>query len=226
MPWIQSDTTLTRKPKFKKLIRDLNINTIEGVGHLTFFWHNIMELAEDGDITKWKEEDISEYFDWKKDPKILYKVLLENNWIEKNNKFTLIHDWLDYSGNYLKLKYRTSNPSKLKEMYKKHKTALNLSLDSKKTAKIDKIILDKIRLHYIQLKHWKEENLVSKDYARIHSAIKDLILKTRGDVVKAMQAIDWTSKRGYSDWTMETVVKKYADFDKVEVIQGAGGRDL
>src|SRR6185295_15511945 len=34
----------------------------------------------------------------------------------------LVHDWLDYAGRYLTNKYRTSNPKKLKAIYKLHQS--------------------------------------------------------------------------------------------------------
>jgi len=136
MSWIESHTTLTRNPKFRKFIRRLNIDISQGVGHLTFLWHNVMEQAEDGDITKWSIEDIAEYADWREDPKRFYEALLDG-WIDKNPKIILIHDWLERAGRYLTTKYRISNPNKLKQIYKKHKTVFSQSKVSQKTDNID-----------------------------------------------------------------------------------------
>ena len=214
MPWIQSDTTITRKPKFKKLIRRLEINLVEGVGYLHCFWHNIMELAEDGDISAWTEEDIAEYFNWKKDPKMLYKTLLDEKWIEKNGKLTLIHDWLDYAGGYLKLKYRTANPLKLKKIYVKHKTVLRLTLDTKQTAKIDKIRLDKIIYTYISAQGWEEsikDNpfLLTDIYKRHAKSAKQLLLAVNDDqkAIEAINQMAQTYKKKNLSWTLETVLK-------------------
>jgi len=73
---------------------------------------------------------------------------------------------------------------------------------------LEKKRIDKIRKEYIKLKGWQEEDLVSDDYARIHKAIKTLLLKAKDDE-KALKALYWVAKQGYTDWTMETVVKKY-----------------
>jgi len=228
MLYITVETALTRKPKFKRLIRVLKIDVDKGLALLVRLWSNVLELAEDGDITTWSAEDIAEYSGWEKDPNFLYKTLLEAKWVEKNGKFTLIHDWLDHAGKYLKSKYRTSNPNKIKEIWKKHKTVFSQSLDDQldglKTDKIrgdkitlpkstlPKIILDKLRKHYLLLKHWDEMDLKEKDYQRIHHAIKEFYKTADGKVDLMIGALTWVSQKRYSEWTIETAEKKFLDF--------------
>ena len=85
--------------------------------------------------------------------------------------------------------------------------------------KINKEQLNKIRLEYIRLKGWNEKDLQSDDYARIHHAIKQLIVKAKTDEL-CVSAMQWVSQQKYCDWTMETVVKKYPEFKKQKQHQG------
>ena len=71
-----------------------------------------------------------------------------------------------------------------------------------------------IRLHYIAAKGWKEEDLNDNDYARIHRAAKSLLVKGKGNIGRIKDAISWVRGRDYADWTIETVDKKWADFQK------------
>lgn len=109
-------------------------------------------------------------------------------------KFTKRVD--DYTARIIRTKYEQNT----------EKVALDIEQN-----RVNKNRLDKIRIEYIKLKGWKEENLKSDDYARIHSAIKKLLLKADNDEI-AISAIQWVSQQKYCDWTMETVVKKFPDF--------------
>lgn len=91
------------------------------------------------------------------------------------------------------------------------------SRDTSEKLPIDKIILDKIRIHYIELKGWKEENLSKNDFGRIHRAIKELVNKARGDVDYAIKTINWvaaTCKNKGLLWTLETVCRWYPEYYK------------
>lgn len=76
--------------------------------------------------------------------------------------------------------------------------------------RIDKKRLDIIRLKYIRLKGWNEKDLMPDDYARIHKAIKALLIKAK-TTERVLQALNWVAKQNYDNWTMETVVKKFPD---------------
>lgn len=76
---------------------------------------------------------------------------------------------------------------------------------------VEKRRVEEIREEYITLKGWNKEDLQPNDYARIHKGIKNLLLKTQGKADLAIAALGWQAKQGY-EWTIETIVKKYADF--------------
>jgi hypothetical protein len=68
-----------------------------------------------------------------------------------------------------------------------------------------------IRDHFLYLKKWDLKDLDASDYARINRVGKHLLLKAKGDINKIKKAMDWVASRGYEEWTMETVLKKYPD---------------
>lgn len=75
-------------------------------------------------------------------------------------------------------------------------------------------IQDDIRLFFLKLKHWKEEDLQRDDYARIHRSIKYLLIKSKGDIVKAKSMIKAMADKydgAGLDWDLGTVVKKWME---------------
>jgi len=118
MAWIELHTVLIKHRKIKKLARKLDIKPVVAVGHLTTFWGNVLELAESGDITKWDAQDIAEYACWEGDAGLFYEAMVNDGdgFIEERDGKRFVHDWFEYAGRYLKAKYHTYNPEKLKEI--------------------------------------------------------------------------------------------------------------
>lgn len=171
MAWIKSHSVLIDHNKVRDIARVLNIKPVYLIGHLHCFWHKVIELKEDGDISAWTEEDIAYYARWDDDPKEFYEALknrfideYDDNIAKKNAniasknaiqlKIKVVHDWLDYAWNYLYSKYHTSNPNVLKKIEKKHIELEKIKGRPKgrpkgspevSPDKIDKIREDKIR---------------------------------------------------------------------------------
>lgn len=120
MAWIESHSILIEHPKVREAAKILNIKPVIMVGHLTCFWHKVIELREDGDVSQWTDEDISYYSKWEGDPKLFYETL-KNHFIDEKNGLKLVHDWLDYAWKYLYSKYHTNNPKLLKAIQKKYR---------------------------------------------------------------------------------------------------------
>ncbi len=221
MSYINVNTALTRNRKFRKFKRFLKIEDIEATGYLVSLWVNVLELAEDGEITKWTKEDIAEYAGFVGEPEKFYEALRLNGdgFIDVRKNRVFIHDWWDYAGKYLTTKYRTHNLEKLdyiKSLYRSDRgqTKVRLRSDKIREDKIDKNTLEIVRGCYLTKKGWKETSLHPDDYGRIHRAIKILYVKSNKNIDSICQAIEWVSIQGYCDWTMETVIKKWPDFIK------------
>ncbi|MBI5315035.1 MAG: hypothetical protein HZB34_03605 [Nitrospirae bacterium] len=120
MPWIESHTVLVRHRKVVQGAHALNITPVYFVGHLTVFWHTVLEQQEDGDLTNWPDEMIAHAAAYTGDPSAFVAVLQSQKLLDGK----VVHDWLNYAGRYLKNKYKTANPGKLKAIYKLHSVRL------------------------------------------------------------------------------------------------------
>jgi hypothetical protein len=67
--------------------------------------------------------------------------------------------------------------------------------------------------YYVKLKRWNPDDLNSNDYARMNRALKELLNKAGSNKDKVKQAIKWCHDNyGVKlEWSLETVVKKFAD---------------
>lgn len=109
MAWIESHTVLLRHRKTVSFALDLGIKPVVAVGHLTVLWHAALEQAEDGDLTNWGDNFIAAAAQWDGDGDKFCKALRDNKWLDGH----LIHDWWDYAGKFLTIKYRKNNLPKL-----------------------------------------------------------------------------------------------------------------
>lgn len=134
MSWIESHQKLEKHPKLLGLCTQTGWDKDQAIGKLQRLWWWALDYAEDGDLHRYNPNQFLSHINGKISPEKLYKILQNTNWIEKNG---LIHDWLDYAGRYLTVKYRTSNPKKLKAIYKKYKTVLRQTSDRLKSDRLD-----------------------------------------------------------------------------------------
>lgn len=118
MPWIESHTEIERHRKCLLMAEALGIKPVHLSGHLHALWHTMLEQQEDGDLSQWPVGLISDSAQWEGDPTVFVDALRRFGWLDGD----LLHGWLEYTGKYLTAKYRTSNPKKLKEIYKLHKS--------------------------------------------------------------------------------------------------------
>lgn len=116
MAWIESHTVLGRHRKVLLTAHDLSIDIPLVVGHLSLFWHAVLEQQEDGDLTEWPDSMIEQAAMWKGEPGKFAALLRKREWIDVH----LVHDWLDYVGPYLIKKYSSGNVPLLREIWKKH----------------------------------------------------------------------------------------------------------
>jgi hypothetical protein len=121
MPWIESHTVLLRHRKVLQLADDLSIQPVYVIGHLHALWHCALEQQEDGDLSEWPDSMIAQAAAYPGDALHFVKCLQARGWLDGK----LVHDWLEYAGKYLESKYRTSNPEKLKKIWKCHERSYN-----------------------------------------------------------------------------------------------------
>lgn len=116
MAWIESHTVLGRHRKVLLMAAALHIPSVHLVGHLTMFWHAILEQQEDGDLSLWPDQVIEAAAAWTSEPNQFANALREFGWLDGH----LVHDWIDYAGHFLVKKYSTANREKLIDIWKRH----------------------------------------------------------------------------------------------------------
>lgn len=118
MPWIESHTVLLRHRKVLQLADDLSIQPVYVIGHLHALWHCALEQQEDGDLSEWPDSMIAQAAAYTGDPLHFVECLQARKWLDGK----MLHDWLEYAGRYLTVKYRTANPLKLLKIHKRHQS--------------------------------------------------------------------------------------------------------
>lgn len=78
---------------------------------------------------------------------------------------------------------------------------------------INKEMIHTVRKAYASLKELDIKHFSREEYGRTGKAIK--VLLTNSDVGQVVAGLEWVAGKGYCDWTIETLIKKWADFMKV-----------
>jgi len=86
------------------------------IGHLDFFWGNVLEQKDDGDISSWPDELIAEYSDAPCEPRKWVELLKKHSFLVGG----LVRNWIRYAGPYLTAKYKGKNREKLCQIWAKH----------------------------------------------------------------------------------------------------------
>lgn len=127
-PWIEFHPAEIKKlQKFRDFRIKMGWSTIEGLGFLGSLWGEVMELAEDGDITGWTPAYVADLTGVSAAPGKLWEALVACGWIDEKEGKALVHDWLDYASRYLETRYRTANPERLVAIWATHGRAYQLS---------------------------------------------------------------------------------------------------
>lgn len=90
---------------------------------------------------------------------------------------------------------------------------------------LDKSRVDKIRIEYIRVKNYDISSFLPNDYARVHRAIKTLLIKAKGSAEDVIAGLGWINTQRY-EWTLETLIRKWPDFmlyhDKPQILKDFG----
>lgn len=103
--WIESHVTLRDHPKTRKAARALGVSIPTIIGHLHCLWHQALNLALDGDLTRWDLADIAHAAMWDGDPTDFVNALHECGFAggagfleTTRDDHLVIHDWSEHTG--------------------------------------------------------------------------------------------------------------------------------
>jgi hypothetical protein len=128
-PYIKSYTGALRNRKVIALAETLRLSPIYALGHLHSLWYAAMEQQDDGDLTQWSDMMIAASFGRSKEPAELVLLLQQLGLLGYRHPESkemilgterLIHDWIDFAGDYLRGRYAGKNKAKLVVIWAKH----------------------------------------------------------------------------------------------------------
>jgi hypothetical protein len=114
MAWIESHQSLSAHPKTRKAARALGITVPHLMGHLHCLWHRALDIAEDGDLSKFDNDDIAILAEWDGDAADFVLALVNcgpgdspgflerdgpcGDPEEQRTGALVLHDWWEYAG--------------------------------------------------------------------------------------------------------------------------------
>jgi len=121
MAWLKIDAGLYDNPKTIALAHDLRQDINRTVSLLLRFWLKSLVFSPSGDITDLRADVAADMLSV---PFPFYrrfhKSMMSNGFLDVRNNRILIHDWLDYTGRYLKDSLFKRSPEKWEEVLRLH----------------------------------------------------------------------------------------------------------
>lgn len=98
MAWVESHQTLDNHPKLIQACASLKIGRPQMIGHLHLLWHWCLDYAVDGDLSRYKVQQLATVCGWDHDAETFVMVLSECGFLDQKKDGFKIHDWLDFCG--------------------------------------------------------------------------------------------------------------------------------
>ncbi len=116
MAWIKVEESLLRHPKMFRFSAALNLSPERAMGHIVALWLTALQQQEDGDFSLWPDIIIAQSAYWQGDAGAFVSALQTSGFFDGK----IIHDWLEYAGEYLRKKYSGHYKNKLVAIWAKH----------------------------------------------------------------------------------------------------------
>jgi hypothetical protein len=86
----------TAHPKFRSLMRELDLPQYSVVGLLESIWMLAAQFTDDGDVSRFSAVEIADYAGYDGDAESLVESLIQCRWLDRIDDRLLIHDWEDH----------------------------------------------------------------------------------------------------------------------------------
>lgn len=119
MPWIESHQTIERHYKTLDLMTSMGWDIDTTIGKLHRFWWWCMDYVEDGDLRKHSRERLGAVVGLSgESAEKFIESMVSSRYLDDDPYFR-IHDWWDYYGRFLQVKYKNKQEKwkKIKELY-------------------------------------------------------------------------------------------------------------
>lgn len=121
MAWVEFHANqIVRLKKFHDLRKAVSWSQLEGLGFLGRFWCLVIEVRENGDVSDWDADYLSEVMGFTNQVgSRAWEALVKFNWLEKTaDGKIIVHDWVNFAGTYLRNKYAKDHKGKLVEIWR------------------------------------------------------------------------------------------------------------
>jgi hypothetical protein len=100
----------TTHPKFRSLMRCLELPQYAVVGLLESVWTLAAQFADDGDLSRFSAQEIADYAGYEGDAENLVNALVSSRWLDGCIGALAVHDWLDHCPHYVHDRRRKRSP--------------------------------------------------------------------------------------------------------------------
>ena len=118
MAWIELHQTLPTNKKTLRLKKILKIKTPQAIGHLCLLWLWALDNAEDGDLSIFSDDEVSEVSGWTGKPETFVAALIEAGFLDEDRH---IHHWEEYAGALIDKREVTREQNKIRQQARRDK---------------------------------------------------------------------------------------------------------
>lgn len=116
MAWIEVHQSLPHHPKTKRLARALSLPIYGAVGLMVNVWAWALDYAQDGNLSRFDDEELADGAQWDGEPSELRAAMLKVGFLDSTG---VLHDWWDYAGKLVEK--RQANAKRMRDARAKHK---------------------------------------------------------------------------------------------------------
>ena len=95
--WIELHGSARTHPKINHLARDLGIPRVHAMGHVTTLWLWTLDMAPDGNLASFGDEDIEDGACWEGEPGAFVAACVVRRLLDESENGLLVHDWDEYA---------------------------------------------------------------------------------------------------------------------------------
>ena len=93
--------------KTKRLMRLLGLPLYRAVGILETLWLLCIDCCDEGNVGKFSDDEIADYFGWEGKPSALVCGLAESGWLDQDEgERYVVHDWLEHAPEFIRERVR------------------------------------------------------------------------------------------------------------------------
>lgn len=110
----------TSLPKFNSLKKQLKLPNYAVIGLLESFWMLACQTADDGDLSKYSNQELADNAEYDKDANELIEALVTTRWLDRDGNKLLVHDWEEHCPKFVrdrkaKREQRATKPRELQK---------------------------------------------------------------------------------------------------------------